>query len=284
VKYAFIRTHRERFSVARMCQVLRVSRAGFYEWLQRRPSARAQGDLQLLEHIRRVHAVNRQAYGAIKTWHELRRQGIDCGKHRVARLRRMHGIEALRKRRFRITVKHHHTPGPAPDLVQRCFSVESADRVWVGDMTFVRTGAGFLYLAVLLDLYSRRVVGWSMSHKPDAPLILGALAMALESRRPLPGLIHHTDRGSLYSATAYRALMLENGLRPSMGAKGCAYDNAVAESFFSNLKNELVHHCDFVTREQARAAIFDYTELFYNRKRLHQTLGYRTPEEVERAA
>ena len=180
-----------------------------------------------------------------------------------------------------MTVEHHHSPHSAADLVQRCFSAPAPDRIWVGDMTFVRTRAGFLYLAVLLDLYARRVVGWSMSDRPDLRLVLGALDMAL-GRRPAPGLIHHTDQGVIYSARVYRETMHKHGLVPSMGSKGSAYDNAVAESFFSNLKNELVHHRDFTTREHARAAIFDYIEVFYNRARIHQTLGYRTPDEVEK--
>jgi putative transposase len=283
VKYAFIRSQREQFRVTRMCEVLEVSRGGYYEWLERRPSAHAKHEVRLLDHIRQVHYANRQAYGAVKTWRELQRQGVECGKHRVARLRRTHAIQTLRQRRFKLTVEHHYTAPAAPDLVGQHFSTEAPDRVWVGDVTFIRTRAGFLYLAILLDLYARRVVGWSMSHKPDVGLVLGALNMALE-RRPPAGLIHHTDRGALYSARLYREAMFSRGLRPSMGAKGSAYDNAVAESFFSNLKNELVHHCDFANREHARAAIFDYIELFYNRRRLHQALGYRTPDEVDRAA
>lgn len=281
MKYAFVRDHAGQHRVARLCEALGVSRSGYYDWRDRRPSARARYDVQLLSQIREVHRQSREAYGAVKTWRVLNRQGVRCGKHRVARLRRAHGIEALRKRRFRVTVEHHHTPKAAADLVRQRFSAPAPDRIWVGDMTFVRTRAGFLYLAVLLDLYARRVVGWSMSERPDLPLVLAALHMAL-GRRPAPGLIHHTDQGVIYSARAYREAMQRHRLIPSMGGKGSAYDNAVAESFFSNLKNELIHHRDFATREHARAAIFDYIEAFYNRTRIHQTLGYRTPDEVEK--
>ena len=165
--------------------------------------------------------------------------------------------------------------------MQRQFSVAEPNRIWVGDMTFIRTRAGFLYLAVLLDLFSRNVVGWSMHERPNLQVALGALDMALGSRRPRPGLVHHTDQGPLYSAYEYRERMRAHGMLPSMSARGNCYDNAVAESFFSNLKNELVHHCRFETREAARTAIVSYIELFYNRKRLHQTLGYRTPQEFE---
>ncbi len=209
-------------------------------------------------------------------------QGIVCGRHRVAQLRREAGIEAKRKRRFRVMVEHHHTPQASPDLLKRQFKTHSPDRAWVGDMTFIRTRAGFLHLAILLDIFSRRIVGWAMAERPNETLTAQCLEMALVHRRPQEGLIHHTDQGVIYRARAYRSRLTECGMRSSMGGKKSAYDNAVAESFFSNLKNELVHHCDFVSREHARAAIFDYIELFYNRKRIHQTLGYRTPEEVER--
>ena len=281
MKYGFIKRHDREFSVKRMCRVLRVSRSGYYDWLVRPECTRAVQARQLLVHIRRVHAEARQAYGAKKTWEELNDQGIACGKHQVARLRKENGIEARRKRRFRLTVENHSTAPAAPNLVQRRFLVAQPNRVWVGDMTFIRTRAGFLYLAVLLDLYARRVVGWSMNDRPDLVLVMGALNMALEQRRPEQGLIHHTDQGPIYAARLYRERMQEHGLLPSMSAKGDCYDNAVAESFFSNLKNELVHHCDFVSRDAARVAIFDYIELFYNRKRLHQTLGYVSPMQFE---
>jgi len=281
VRYAFIKRHEPEYSVIGMCRVMAVSRSGYYAWRDRPESPRVRQDRELLTHVRQVHAQSRQAYGAKKTWLELNARGVMCGKHRVARLRKHAGIEARRKRRFRLTVENHATAPAAPNLLQQHFQVAHPDRVWVGDMTFIRTRAGFLYLAVLLDLYARRVVGWSMSGKPDQALVLGALRMALEQRQPKPGLIHHTDQGAIYAARVYRETMRAHGLRPSMSAKGNAYDNAVAESFFSNLKNELVHHCDFHSHNEARAAIFDYIELFYNRQRRHQTLGYVSPIQFE---
>jgi transposase InsO family protein len=281
VRYAFISEHDNEFKVVRMCSVLRVSRSGYYHWLERPESKRAREDRELLVHIRRVHVQSRRAYGTLKTWDELRDQGIPCGKHRVARLRRQDGIEAQRRRRFRLTVENRHTAPPAPNLVQRQFIVAQPNRIWVGDMTFIRTRAGFLYLAVLLDLFARKVVGWSMHDRPNLQIILSALDMALERRRPTPGLVHHTDQAPLYSASAYQARMRTHGLVPSMSRRGDCFDNAVAESFFSNLKNELVHHCDFHTRESARAAIFDYIEVFYNRQRRHQTLGNLSPLQFE---
>jgi putative transposase len=281
VKYAFIREHENEFRVARMCRVLRVSRSGYYHWLDRPESRRAREDRALLEHIRRVHLESRRAYGSVKTWRELCSRGVACGKHRVARLRRRDGIEAQRRRRFRLTVENHHTAPAAPNLVQRQFGVVQPNRIWVGDMTFIRTRAGFLYLAVLLDLFARKVVGWAMHERPNLELALRALDMALAHRRPAPGLVHHTDQGPLYTAHHYQQRVQLYGLVPSMSARGDCYDNAVAESFFSNLKNELVHHCDFLNREQARAAIFDYIEVFYNRQRRHQTLGYLSPAQFE---
>ena len=274
--------HCETFKLESMCTVFGVSRSGYHDWLVRGVSRRSQGDRELLARIREVHAARREAYGAKKTWLELVAQGISCGKHRVARLRAQAGIEAKRKRRFRVMVEHHHTAPAVPNLLMRQFHFSQPDRAWVGDMTFIRTRAGFLHLAVLLDLYSRRVVGWSMSNRPDLTVALDALKMALHQRRPGHGLVHHTDQGTLYSAHAYRETLQAHGVAPSMSAKGNPYDNAVAESFFSNLKNELVHHADFKDREQARSAIFDYIEIFYNRQRSHQTLGYVSPVQFER--
>ena len=282
MRYAFIREHRRCFAVARLCALLRVSRSGFHAWLKRPVSARVLADHQLLIEIRRVHLEHREVYGGVKTWRALNACGIGCGKHRVARLRREHGIEARRRRRQRLTIEHHKLAAPAPDRLAGCFCVPWPNRVWAGDMTFIRTREGWLHLAVLLDLFSRQVVGWAMDDRPGQLLHIGALRMALQQRRPAAGLIHHTDRGVQYNSSAYREVLAANGILASMNGRKVPQDNAVAESFFSNLKNELIHHCDFRTRDEARTAIFDYIELFYNRKRIHQSLGYRTPEQVER--
>lgn len=282
MKYEFIRTHGKRFPVARLCRVLAVSRSGFHAWRTRPASAHALADQRLLIDIRRVHLEHRSAYGGVKTWRTLNERGIACGKHRVARLRREAGIEARRQQRQRIMIEHHQTAAPAPDLLVRRFTAPWPDRIWAGDMTFIRTREGWLHLAILVDLFSRKVVGWAMDQRPGQILHLGALQMALAQRRPAPGLIHHTDRGPQYNTPAYRALLQAHGLRASMNGRKVPQDNAVAESFFSTLKNELVHHCDFHSRDEARAAIFAYIEMFYNRKRIHQSLGYQTPEQVER--
>jgi transposase InsO family protein len=228
----------------RLCRTLGVARSGYYDWKKRGESERSKQNRELLAQIEEVHRASREAYGAVKTWRELNMRGIACGKHRVARLRRQSGIEARRKRRFRVIVENHHTAPAAPNLVQRQFDVALPNQVWVGDGTFIRTRQGFLHLAVLLDLHSRRVVGWGMGDKPNLLPVMSALDMALLHRQPGRGLIHHTDQGTLYAARAYREKLLMHGLCPSMSRRGNCYDNAVAESFFSTLKNELVHHCE----------------------------------------
>ena len=280
----FIEQHSNRFPVGRMCRLLQVSRSGFYAWRDRGPSQRTIENRVLLEEIRRIHLQTREAYGAKKTWRELRLRGFACGRHRVARLRCQAGIEARRKRRFRITTQSRQGQLVFPNLLEQCFEASGPDRVWVGDITFIPTREGWLYLAILLDLFGRRVVGWSMRHLLDTQLVLDALKMALRMRRPRPGLIHHTDRGRHYVIGAYTQLMSVHGMRPSMSAKGNCYDNACAESFFSSLKNELVHFQNFNTREEAKTAIFEYIEIFYNRQRLHETLDYVSPVEFERRA
>lgn len=268
----------------RMCRVLGVSRSGYYAWRDRPLSRRSQANRQLVREIRRVHAAARGVYGALKTWQQLRAQGIRCGKHRVARLRRRHGIAATRWRRFKITTHARKGQGVTPDLVQRGFTAAAPNRVWVGDVTCVPTREGWLYVAVLLDLYSRKVVGWAMAERINTALVLRALQMALVTRRPPPGLIHHTDRGAIYAAQEYRAQLTAHGLAPSMGRTGDCYDNAVAESFFSTVKNELTIEQRYASRRDAQTAVFEYIEVFYNRQRIHQTLGYRSPQHVEEQA
>jgi transposase InsO family protein len=266
-----------------MCAVLGVSASGYYAWRKRRPSRRAQANEALLAKIREVHETAREAYGAHKTWRALRECGIACGRHRVARLRRAHGIEAKRRRRFRLTKRSYRHWPVAPNLVNQNFATDRRDRVWMGDTTFIHTRAGTLYLAVLIDLYSRKVIGWAMAARHDEALAISAWTMAVANRRPKPGLVHHTDQGGLYRGASYRNDVLARGGKLSMSGKGNAYDNAVVESFFSSLKNELVHHESFKTQEHARAAIFDYIEVFYNRQRLHAALNYMTPVAYEQS-
>lgn len=281
MKYAFVGANREEFRITRMCRVLQVSRSGYYDWQGREESKRSQRDRLLLTEIRKVHQNTREAYGATKTWRSLRQGGTVCGKHRVARLRREAGIEARRKRKFRLAYQARNTAPAAPNLLRWPFKAAFPDQIWVTDVTFIPTRSGWLYLAVMIDLHTRLVVGWSMKDRPDQQLVNEALMMAVEQRRPRPGLIHHSDQGILYSSGNYLALLKKYGMLRSMSGKGNCYDNAVAESFFSSLKNEIVHHRDYNTRDEARAEIFDYIELFYNRKRIHQSLDYQSPMKYE---
>ena len=281
MKYDFMHSHADEFSLAGLCRVLSVSRSGYYGWRRRGPSTRQCEDVVLAAHVRRVHAASREAYGARKVWKALVTEGIACGRHRVARIRRENGIEARRRRRFKVTHYARRHKNTAPDRICRRFQAERPNQCWVGDVTFISTRQGWLYLAVLIDLCSRKVIGWAMSDRNDEPLVSAALRMAITHRQPPAGLIHHTDRGVLYSSGNYRRLMATHGLLASMSRHGDCYDNACAESFFSTLKNELIHGEAFATRDAARVAIVTYIEGFYNRQRLHQTLGYRTPTVVD---
>lgn len=284
MKYRFIEDHKDAYRVRSLCAALGVSRSGYYEWRDRQPSRRAEENQRLLQRIREVHRASRENYGAYKTWKALRAEGESCGENRVARLRQAHGIVAKRIVLFRRAYANRNSAPPAPNLLDRDFTAARPNRVWVTDVTFVPTRRGWLYVAVMIDLFSRRIVGWSMGSRLDQHLVIDALRMALEQRQPEPGLIHHSDQGQVYAGTAYRAVLREHGIVQSMSRKGNCLDNAVAESFFSNLKNELVHHTLYEDRDQARAAIFDYMELFYNRQRLHESLGYISPVSFEAMA
>jgi putative transposase len=281
MRYLFIQAHRTEHRLTGLCRTLGVSRSGYYAWRQRPASARATANARLLEQIQQLHCQTRARYGAVKVWHALRLAGVRCGRHRVARLRRQHGLIAQRVRRFRATIERHEFAPPAPNRLQQVFIASAVNRIWAGDLTAIATRVGWLYLAVVLDLYSRRVIGWAMSAKPDQHVALQALHMAMMHRRPQPGLIHHSDQGALYTSIAYQRLLTQHGLVSSMSRKGNCYDNAVVESFFSTLKNELVHDQRFHTREEAHAAVFEFIEAFYNRQRLHQTLGYVSPTQFE---
>lgn len=249
MKYAFMRANREQFDIKRMCEVLQVSRSGYYDWAGRDESKRSQQDRVLLKEIRKIHQETKEAYGATKTWRTLKQSGMVCGKHRVARLRRQAGIEALRKRRFRLGSKSRNTAPAAPNLLRWPFKAALPDQIWVTDVTFIPTRSGWLYLTVMIDLHTRLVVGWSMKDRPNQELVNEALMMAVEQRQPKPGLIHHSDQGILYSSGSYLALLKKYGMLRSMSGKGNCYDNVIAESFFSSLKNELVHHRDYKTRD-----------------------------------
>lgn len=281
MKYQFVHTQQHEHSITRLCSALDVSRCGYYAWRARPPSAREQANARLLAKIDDIHLQSRQTIGSDKTWRLLIKQGEVCGRHRVARLRSNNGIEAIRMKRFRASYGARNNAPMACNVLNRQFSVQQPDRAWVTDTTFVATRQGWVYLAVVIDLYSRKVVGWAMSASNNSQLVGDALTMAIEHRQPKAGLLHHSDQGITYTSNQYRQLLEQHGMIASMSRKGNCHDNAVAESFFANLKNELTYHHDFNTRQDARSAIFDYIELFYNRNRLHQTLNYQTPVEYE---
>ena len=284
MKYAFMQTHQHEFRLTRMCRVLEVSRSGFYAWQRRPESARVQRNRHLIERMQVLHQQTREAYGARKMWHLLIREGLRCGRHRVVRLRREAGIVALRRRRYVRTVQARHQEVMLiPNRLNQRFVAIAKNQVWTADYTFVPTRAGWLYVAVVLDLYSRRIVGWAMSPRQTLALVVEAWWMAWQHRRPKPGLVHHSDQGNQYRASLYQQLLARRGVIPSMSRKGNCYDNAPVESFFSSLKNELVRHREFQHQTEARYAIAEYIEVFYNCQRLHQALGYRSPEEFEQA-
>ena len=282
MRYQFIKDHRRDHSVTRLCRALDVSRCGYYAWRTRPPSEQAQANVRLLEKIKVIHTQSRQTCGSDKTWCLLTQQGEACARHRVARLRRINGIEAIRMKRFRASRGARNNEPTANNVLNRQFTVNQPDHTWVTDTTFIPTRQGWLYLAVVVDLYARKVVGWAMGASNNSQLVCDALKMAVDHRQPKPGLLHHSDQGGTYTSAQYRHLLNQHQMISSMSRKGNCHDNAVAESFFGNLKNELIYHQDFRTRQAARSAIFDYIELFYNRKRLHQTLNYQTPEQYER--
>lgn len=284
MRFAFILDHALEFHVTIMCRVLTVSKAGYYAWVNRPPSAHAAADAQLAEEIREIHRVSRGTYGSPRVHEELHAQGHPHSEKRVERVMREHGIRGKRARRFRVTTDSTHAHPIAPNALQRQFAPEQVpgpNHVWVADITYLWTAAGWLYLAVVLDLASRRVIGWAMRHTLAGDLTLEALRMALTSRRPPPGLLHHTDRGSQYAAGAYRTLLAAHGIVCSMSRVGDCWDNAVAESFFATLKRELADDATWATRDDARTAVFEYIEVWYNRQRRHSALGYVSPVEYE---
>ena len=284
MKYACIAEHRRLFSVTMMCRVLGVSRAGFYAAQVREPSERWRTRQRLLLEIRSIHKESKRRYGSPRVHDELRARDVRCSENHVALLMREDGLRAKKRRSFRITTNSDHAHEPAENVLDREFAVdeqEQVDRVWVSDITYIPTREGWLYLAIILDLASRMVVGWSLTRTLDRSLSLSALRMALGHRRPAQGLLHHSDRGLQYACHDYRRLLDEYGIVASMSRKGNCWDNAVAESFFATLEWELIEDADWHTREEARRAISEYIEIWYNRKRRHSSLGGKPPAEYE---
>jgi putative transposase len=281
VRFAFIDAEKTRFPVEVLCRVLAVSTSGFYAWKKRPESAHARADRQLAVHIKAAHLASRRTYGSPRVHDELRARGVRVGEKRVARLMREHGIRPRQKRHFRKTTDSNHQQPVAPNVLARAFNPPVANSAWATDVTYVWTAEGWLFLAVILDLFSRRVVGWSTSESNDRALALAALDRALQLRRPSPGLVHHSDRGSPYASDDYRAVLDGKKVVASMSRTGDCWDNAVAESFFATLKAELVDHERYATRDQATASIGDYIDNFYNPLRRHSSLGSISPIEFE---
>lgn len=281
MRYRFIERHRRVYPISVMCSVLAVTRSGYYAWRGRSESARGRQNRQLLVHVRAIHQVSDHTYGSPRICRELNAQGLACGRHRVARLMRAHGIAALQRPRFRVTTDSSHGRPVAPDRLQRSFAVAAPNRVWAADLTYIWTSEGWLYLAVVLDLFSRRVVGWAVGPRLGAALATTALRRAL-LRRARPAALHHSDRGTEYVSGAYQALLAAHGIQASMTRPADCWGNAVVESFFATLKTERVYRRRYATRADAQADLTQYIEQWYNMDRRHSTLDYLSPMEYER--
>ena len=282
-KFRFVREHSGEYPVATMCGVLDVSKAGFYAWRSRPASRRSRANVELVEKIKSIHTESRKTYGAPRVHKALKNDGVHVSFNRVERLMRVNQILGRQKKRFRVTTSGAHPFPVADNLLDRNFTVTAPDRFWVSDITYIWTREGWLYLAVTMDLFSRKVVGWSMDSRMPWDLVGRAFNMALETRKPAPGLLHHSDRGSQYACDDYQGLLKDADTVCSMSRKGNCWDNAVAESFFHTLKTELVYRNEYHTRWEAKRSIFEYIEVFYNRRRLHSHLGYQSPEAYEKA-
>lgn len=281
MKYRFIRDHREAFPVSPMCRVLEVGRSGFYAWLSRPESPRSCENRNLVVKIKALHKESRQTYGSPRVHADLKDKGYAIGRHRVARLMRENRIVSKHRKKFRVTTNSKHNHPVAGNKLQRKFSVSAPGQFWVSDITYIPTREGWLYLAITVDLFHRKVVGWAMDRWVTRWLVMRALNMAIKNGDVKPGLLHHSDRGVQYACNDFQALLETHGIECSMSRKGNCWDNAVAESFFHTLKVELIQNQNYKTRQQAQADIFEYIEVFYNRQRRHSYLDYLSPVEFE---
>jgi putative transposase len=282
VKFSFVAKHRGIWPAEWLCGALGVSRGGFYAWLMRPPSARARSDEELSAKVRASFLASDRTYGARRVWHDVLEDGVSCGLHRIERLMRQQALRARpRRRRLPCDTGERSTSAISPNVLDRTFEAPSANRKWVADFTYIWTVEGWLYVAAVLDLFSRRVVGWSMSPTMTAQLVTDALVMAIWRRGKPDALLHHSDRGSQYTSEQFQRLMADHGVSCSMSRSGNVWDNAAMESFFSSLKTERTARKTYRTRDEAKADVFDYIERFYNPKRRHSTLGYLSPVEFE---
>jgi len=280
MKYQFIHDHKDQFPLKRLCRVLQINRSSYYSWRSSKPGKRAQENAELLREIKIIFKQSRQTYGSPRITRELHRRGYPCSRARVARLMAKNGIYAKTKRKFKVTTNSRHKYTASPNLLEQDFSSDAPNKVWVSDITYIRTMAGWLYLTVIIDLFNRQVLSWSISNRLTAiTTTIPALIDAFGCHRPDAGLIFHSDQGVQYACHDFRTKLAEYKMVQSMSGKGNCYDNAVAESFFHTIKTELVYDKKYETKEQAKQSIFEYIEVFYNRQRLHSTLGYLTPVE-----
>jgi len=282
MRFPFIRDHASEFPVEVMCRVLEVSRSGYYAWSQRKPGPREERRAQLVEQIREAHEASDRIYGSPRIYHDLQEKGIECCENTVARLMKDQGIRSKTTKKFRVFTTDSRHPHPiAKNHLNQDFHQTKIDEVWLTDITYIATGEGWLYLAAVLDLCSRKIVGWATANHLRAELVCKALENALADRRPMGELLHHSDRGVQYACEAYRELLARHEITPSMSRTGNCYDNAPMESFFGTLKKELVHHEDYTTHDQAHQSLFEYIECFYNRQRRHSALRYLSPHQFE---
>lgn len=284
MRYAFIESHRDELPIRLMCEVLDVSRPGYYDWRNRDPSHHEQTNKVLLEEIKRIFKDSRETYPSPRIHRTLHDQGYMVGRNRVAKIMRENGIRAVRPRRQKRTTDSNHAFPIAENILGRHFEAPAPNKVWLTDITYIETGEGWLFLAAVLDIHSRRIVGWAMDKTMSRKLCMDALNMGIVNRKPSKGLVHHSDRGSQYASGDYQQMLKDYGMICSMSRKGNCWDNAPMESFFGTLKTEWLHRMDFATRDEARQAVFDYIETFYNRKRKHSALDYASPAEFEEMA
>jgi len=281
MRYEFVKEHQDLYEIGLMCRILNVSNSGYYSWQTRAVSKRKMANQKLYEEIYRVFHENRQVYGSVRVWKALQKEGIECGRDRVARLMKVNDLTPKKRKRRVVTTKSDPSKKPAPNLLEQNFEAEAPNQKWSSDITYIPTHEGWLYLAIVLDLFSRKVVGWAMSQTMTAKLVCDAFQMAVARRRPEARLIHHSDRGSQYSSFDFQKLLRDNKTIPSMSGRGNCLDNAVSESMFGTLKSELVPDDGYPGQLVGKTDIFHYLEGFYNRKRLHSSLDYCSPDEFE---
>ena len=284
MKYAFIKENACFFSIDALCEVLSVSRSGYYDWQDRPISHRETSNAELLSQIKQVHTESRNIYGYRKVYNALHSKGVACSENRIGRIMKKHNIFSKTKRKFKVTTNSRHNLPISSNILNREFTVAKPNTHWVGDISYIWTQEGWLYLATVIDLYSRAIVGWSLQGRMTSKLVEDALFMAITNRNPSSSLLFHSDRGSQYASDSFKKILSKYDITSSMSRKGNCWDNAVAESFFRIIKTELIYHCNYQTREEASQDIFEYIEVFYNRKRLHSSIGYVSPAQFEEAA